>query len=403
MRRPPIRAPGKCVAALVLALASAQMGCAGAGHGYPCGLDGGSCTLNLPDGGATSPDFMAAPVVVWHDGLSNSATDVVLFNGNLYAGFRHAQSWGPDAAAQIYLARSGNQGATWQKTAALSVAGQDVRQPKLAVFNGSLWVFATAWDTSDPSAHRTTLRAAASLDGQTFSPLAPVTIGQSGGLDLWRPRLLGSQLYLSVWKTDELFPASAPNGLALYATADGKAFAGASTPALGPGARQGELVVRASGDRWLTVPERQDGAGAQQQTFCHAAPSSGNPDWSCWSVAGARVDGPALFEYGSVLYLAGRREVGGGRARTSVWQVLEADKDLSLIADVTSSFGDTGAPGVVALDDSHALLTFHTTSALDPGVTALGHEPTLVEAESQGFASDVFSVVLYMPSAAAGR
>ena len=50
-----------------------------------------------------------------------------------------------------------------------------------------------------------------------------------------------------------------------------------------------------------------------------------------------------------------------------------------------------------------ALLTFHSTSALDPRVVALGHEPTEVETQSVAMAADVLAVELYMPSAAAGH
>ena len=55
------------------------------------------------------------------------------------------------------------------------------------------------------------------------------------------------------------------------------------------------------------------------------------------------------------------------------------------------------------LDADHALLAFHSTSALDKNVAALGYEPSAVAAQAAGFAADVLAVELYMPSAAAGR
>jgi hypothetical protein len=57
----------------------------------------------------------------------------------------------------------------------------------------------------------------------------------------------------------------------------------------------------------------------------------------------------------------------------------------------------------VPLDADHALLAFHSTSALDQNVAVLGYEPSAVAAEAAGFAADVLAVELYMPSAAAGR
>jgi hypothetical protein len=57
----------------------------------------------------------------------------------------------------------------------------------------------------------------------------------------------------------------------------------------------------------------------------------------------------------------------------------------------------------VPLDADHALLAFHSTSALDQNVAVLGYEPSAVAAQAAGFAADVLAVELYMPSAAAGR
>ncbi len=83
--------------------------------------------------------------------------------------------------------------------------------------------------------------------------------------------------------------------------------------------------------------------------------------------------------------------------------MLEEDHDLAPVKDVPYSFADTGGPAVVALDDDRALLTFHTTSKLDPVVAALDHEPTEVEAQAHAYPSDVLAVELYMPAAAAGH
>ena len=172
-------------------------------------------------------------------------------------------------------------------------------------------------------------------------------------------------------------------------------------PPVGPGAREGELIVRATGEHWLAAPERTVGSSLAKQTFCRAP--AGALDWSCWSVTGLPIESPAMFEWKGILYVGGKRDTGNGFKRTSIWQVLEDDHDLSPVKDIDASFGDTGGPAVVQLDQDRALLTFHTTSKLDPRVAALDHEPTEVEAQSKDYASDILAVELYMPSAAAGH
>jgi hypothetical protein len=375
--------------------------CAGSGHFYPCVSDAGDCTARtLPDGGRSDAPFISEPVLVWHDGQHDASTDLVRFAGALYAAFRHAPAWQADPTAQVFIVRSGDKGRTWKRTAIVSVAGRDLRAPKLTVFKDELWLTATAWETADPSAHRTTLRAARSADGVSFTAPVEVPLPQPLGLEVWRPRLVGGLLVLSAWNADELFPRSVPNHLSVLSSADGLSFAAAGVPTAGPGARDGDLVVRASGEKWLALPERALGGAPERQTFCH---SPAVTDWVCWSMDGAAVEEPALFEWNGLLFVAGRHEVGGGRKRTAIWQVLEDEHLLSLIADVKQSFGETGAPGVVPLDADHALLAFHSTSALDKNVAALGYEPSAVAAQAAGFAADVLAVELYMPSAAAGR
>jgi hypothetical protein len=122
----------------------------------------------------------------------------------------------------------------------------------------------------------------------------------------------------------------------------------------------------------------------------------------CWPLLQPLLDGPVLFEHKGLLFIAARHDVGDGRRRTGLWQVIEADQDVSPIADLPTSMGDTGSPGVTRLDDDTFLLTFHTTSALDPRVVALGHEPTENEALG-GLAADLQAVRLDMRKIPAGR
>lgn len=370
--------------------------CAGPGRSYPCDPSLGSCGgVVLPDGGVTTEPFISDPFLVWHSGAQDSAADSTPFNGSIFAAFRHAGAWSGDAGGRIYVVRSQDRGRTWQKAAELLVPDLDPRQPRIFVFGGKLWIVATFWNTTDPTAHQTTVRIAGSADGYVWSPFA--LLPGTGGLAAWRPRLTGAQAMFSVWAADELFPVNQPTGFSMLSTSDCLAFAAAAAPPIGPGAREGDLLVRASGERWMAIPERSVGDSPDKLTFCHGA------SWKCWSIQGLAVESPALLEWNGILYLAGKRDTGGGEVRTSIWQVMDDLQDVSPVADVTAGFGATGGPSLSPLDDQRVLLVFHSTSRLDPAVAALPSEPTELQAEAKGYATDVLAVELNMPAAAAGR
>ena len=102
------------------------------------------------------------------------------------------------------------------------------------------------------------------------------------------------------------------------------------------------------------------------------------------------------------MLLFGRHDVGGGRRRTGIWQVLEDVKELQLIADL-ESYGDTGSPGLLQLDDSTALLLYYTSSKADPRAAALDHEATQLEAIRLNLASDMMAVTLNLLAAPIGK
>ena len=349
----------------------------------------------LPDGGVSGEPFISDPLLVWHSGAQDSAADSTPFANAVFAAFRHASAWSGDANGRIYVVRSQDQGRTWQKTAELLEPDLDPRQPRIFTFGGRLWILATFWNTTDPTQHQTSVRIAGSDDGNVWSPFAELP--GTDGLAAWRPRLAGAQALLSIWAADELFPGNSPTGFSLLSTSDCLAFSPAAPPPIGPGAREGDIVVRASGERWMAIPERSVYSSPDKLTFCHGS------DWACWSIQGLSVEGPALLEWNGILYLAARRDTGSGVVRTSIWQVLDEAQDVSPVADVTAGFGETGGPSFAPLDDEHVLLVFHSTSRLDPAVAALATDPTELQAEARGYATDVLAVSLFMPAAAAGR
>ena len=395
-----------CALGLLLVHGALSQGCAPPGRYYDNCPDGGTCSLP-PDGGPidTSP-FLSKPVTVLHDGLHNSGADVVSFQGAAFAVSRNAKVWSPDGTAKLVITRSTDRGLTWSKSGELALKDKDLRTPKLAVDGGKLLVIATAWDWTQPDKHHTLVVGAGSTDGVTFTDLA--TLGLPDGSSAWRPRALLGQLWLTAWSADEFYPSSAGGPLSIWVGGGATWVSNPAAMPVGGGARQGELVLRKSGELWAAIPERSVTGGSEKLTFCSSKLSAA-PKWSCWSVGNLVVDSPALFEYvpdgasQGLLLFAAKHDIGEGKRRTGIWQVLDTDQGALLIADLPGSQGDTGAPSVLPLDAGHALLLFHSTSPLDAKVIALGTEPTEVQAQGGAFAADVFAVQLDLGKATAGR
>src|SRR5205085_6063409 len=119
---------------------------------------------------------------------------------------------------------------------------------------------------------------------------------------------------------------------------------------------------QAGGKLLVTAPEQQTGSQPQRQSFCRATLSgSATSSWDCWTAPGPRIETPALFDWKGTLLLAGRHDVGQGRRRVGLWQLVEDERALSLLVDI-DTMGDTGAPGFVALDADRVLLTYYSTS-----------------------------------------
>jgi hypothetical protein len=360
-------------------------------------MDGGNTGCGPTDAGPIDLSrLLSPPVSVFHDGSHNSGTDAVLFQGAAWVVFRSAPAWSAVASGKLVFFRSTDRGASWSAAGALSLKDRDLRQPKLAVFGDRLQLVATSWDPKTPEAHHTVVVGSSTSDGVDWEPLA--TLGLPDGSAAWRPRALLGQLWLSGWKADELFPSTSGGPLSLWGRAQGgAAFVVQASPfPLGGGARQGELILRSNGQLWAAVPERAVTGSADQTSFCSATIAAA-PKWSCWAVTGLLVEAPALLEHQGALLLAGRRDVGGGKRRSAIWQVLESDRDLRLVADLPGSQADTGSPSWLPLGGGKALLTFHSTSPLDPHLPA--SEPTEVQAQALGLSADVFSVTVDLGAA----
>ena len=131
-----------CAVGALLLQALLPLGCAPPGRYYDNCPDGGGCSGRADGGPIDTTPFISKPVTVFRDGLHNSAADVVAFQGAAWAVSRNAKAWSPDGSWKLVVSRSSDRGATWAKTAELSLKDRDLRMPKLAVDGGKLLVIA---------------------------------------------------------------------------------------------------------------------------------------------------------------------------------------------------------------------------------------------------------------------
>ncbi|WP_223293031.1 MULTISPECIES: hypothetical protein [Shewanella] len=72
---------------------------------------------------------------IWDKAPHNAFTDLARFNGELYLVFREGCEH-VSAEGHLRLLRSNNEGKSWHSAGLFKLAGRDLRDGKLAVFNG---------------------------------------------------------------------------------------------------------------------------------------------------------------------------------------------------------------------------------------------------------------------------
>lgn len=91
---------------------------------------------------------------IWSNDLHNAFTTLIEFNGNLYCAFREGTSHGSrDGVIKIIRSRDGD---SWQLFGELSVDENDLRDPKLAIINNHLFLYAfSRYKENVKSRHKT--------------------------------------------------------------------------------------------------------------------------------------------------------------------------------------------------------------------------------------------------------
>lgn len=294
------------------------------------------------------------------DGAHNSNTDMIEWQGGLL--LVHATSpWHLGSTRSRLVVRRSPDGRTWETLATLGVPGHDIRDPKLAIIGGRLFLYALPNEGLTATPTHTVL--ATSDDARSFSPFEPV--GPPGWL-FWRPKTPdgGAAWYVPAYWHEH-------GASILLRSTDGVAWQQVSRIHDGDGNDEtaieflpdGRLLATA---RLEVTPDRIRG-NADACTLLAVA----EPPFDSWQTTRSRVtrlDGPVLFSHQGSVYAVARNQVGrrgpftrlGGllsRKRTALFRV-EPDR-LEHLADLPSS-GDTSYAGVV-LRDGHAFIDYYTS------------------------------------------
>lgn len=301
------------------------------------------------------------------DGLHHSNTDLIRWDGAFLLVHAVAPFHFGTAGSQLRLLRSAD-GRGWEALASLASPGEDIRDPKLAVIRGRLFLYALVNRSFDPEPY-TTVWARSDDGGRSWTPFQRL---EPHGWLLWKPKPLGRARWLAgaYWHEH--------GRSALFSTTDGVHWQ-KMAEIFAAGRRNDETDIEALPDGKLLAVARLEGdfkTGGLGMFFGH--PRGGTliamaqPPFTPFHELAisdrTRLDGPALFSHGGRVFAAGRFQPRRqppfwhqgsifARKRTSLFEV--RPEGLTWLTDLPSA-GDTSYVGV-ALHGGYAYLSYYTS------------------------------------------
>lgn len=294
------------------------------------------------------------------DGTHNSNTDLLFWKDHYYLIHATSPFHFASERSRLILHRSAD-ARTWTPIAQFDAAGEDIRDPKLAVIGGRLFLYALKNTEFTAEPYQTVFTY--SDDAQNWSPFREV---EPPGWLFWRPKTPdGQQWYVPAYWHEH-------GRAVLLVSTDGMQWSIVSEIYAGP--RVDETDIEFLPDGRLLASVRLE---VSDSYFGH--PEGGTiittarPPYSAWSpgvYSGVtRLDGPSLFRYRDAVYAVGRYQpvVAGpftwqgsifARKRTSLFRVDE--NGLAYLTDLPSA-GDTSYSGIVVQGDE-LLVSYYTST-----------------------------------------
>ena len=309
-------------------------------------------TANIAD------DLVMDNWIAVSDGTHNSNTDLIYWNDAFY--LVHAASpWHFASEKSRLIVRRSEDGKTWEKTAELAAAGEDIRDPKFGAIGDRLYMYALK--NVDFTAEPYTTVISSTADGITWTDFNEIE--QEGWL-FWRPKTIdGLTWYIPAYWHEHGISA-------LLQSTDGENW-----EMVGPiyqGERNDETTIEFLPDGRMISTARLEGSGSifgdNTAATLLAVTEPPYQDWTFERSSVTRLDGPTLFTYNGQVYAAGRYQPGRrgiftglgsifSRKRTALFLV-EADR-LIYLTDLPSC-GDTAYTGVVIRGDE-VYISYYTS------------------------------------------
>ena len=315
------------------------------------------------------------------DDLHNSNTDFVKLGGRYWLAFISSPFHFGSTKSRLHLRVADSPLGPWTDVTSFKAPGDDIRDPKLAVIGGRLFLYALENRDFKAEPYRTVF--SSSADGTAWDEFRSLP-GLDGWL-LWRTLEVKGEAYATAYWWEH-------GRAVLLRSPDGVRWSIVSTINEGERNDETEAVLLPDGRLRATARLEYDESWADgafgdprgSTLICESLPPYDN--WKQIAESRlTRLDGPALFTWGGRTFAVGRYQDGTAwpapqgsclaRKRTSLFEI-RAD-GLVRITDFPSS-GDTSYGGVVVEGDS-AWATYYSSPPAKDWAWILGmFSPTAV-------------------------
>ena len=300
--------------------------------------------------------------VVTDDGKHNAFTDLLFWHDSFWLIYVSSPSHFASKKSRLVLLRSSD-AQTWHEVQKFDGNGEDIRDPKLAVIQGQMFLYALLNQKFDPEPYKTI--AAHSPDGLNWSSFREVS--PSGWL-MGKPVTSDNQVwYAPAHRLDH-------GAAVLLKSTDGVDWSIHSQIFAGKEERADETAIQFLQDGRLIAATRLEAGsslfGSPQAGTLISVAASPFASWAEITRSHVtRLDGPTLFGFENQVYAVGRSQPkvaapfqGLGSAfsqkRTALFLVQENAAGLIHLTDLPSC-GDTSYAGV-AIADEKVFISYYT-------------------------------------------
>ncbi len=319
--------------------------------------------LLRPNASITNQVLKIDPVPVVSDGMHNAFTDMIKWKGDYYLIFARSPSHLFSDESRLVLMQSSNM-ISWEEIHSFSIPGQDIRDPKFAIFDDRLFMYVmkNLDFTAEPYGSAYTF----SEDGKNWRDLKDIS--QKGWL-FWRPKTRdGKTWYMPAYWSDhgKSMLLKSTNGIDWEVVS-----------VIYEGDRNDETAITFMPDGSIICTARLEGSdswfGDPSASTLIATAKYPYKKWTTAKSQVTRLDGPFLFTYRERAYAVGRQHVGCpgflndigsilGRKRTALYLV--TNEKLVHLSDLPSA-GDTSYASGIMEGDTLGLVYYTSNPRYD--------------------------------------